>query len=45
MRKSLIRTARQFAECPNERAAIESGIARNPVDPQSVAENLRKRLS
>ena len=27
------------------RAAIESGIARNPVDPQSVAENLRKRLS
>ena len=27
------------------RAAIESGSARNPVDPQSVAENLRKRLS
>ena len=27
------------------RAAIESGIARNPGDPQSVAENLRKRLS
>lgn len=27
------------------RAAIESGIARNPVDPAIVAENLKKRLA
>ncbi|WP_367209438.1 NADP-dependent malic enzyme [Desulfovibrio sp. MES5] len=27
------------------RAAIESGIARNPVDPATVAENLKKRLA
>lgn len=33
------------AAATTTRAAIESGIARNPVDPQSVAENLRKRLS
>lgn len=27
------------------KAAIESGIARNPIDPEIVAENLRKRLA
>jgi malate dehydrogenase (oxaloacetate-decarboxylating) len=27
------------------KAAIDSGIARNPMDPQLVAENLRKRLA
>ena len=27
------------------KAAIESGIARNPIDPQLVADNLRKRLA
>ena len=27
------------------KAAIDSGIARNPIDPQIVAENLRKRLA
>lgn len=27
------------------KAAIESGIARNPIDPQTVAENLKKRLA
>ena len=27
------------------KAAIDSGIARNPIDPQTVADNLRKRLA
>ena len=27
------------------KAAIDSGIARNPMDPQAVADNLRKRLA
>ncbi|MDA8226661.1 MAG: NAD-dependent malic enzyme [Desulfitobacterium hafniense] len=27
------------------KAAIDSGIARNPIDPEIVAENLRKRLA
>jgi malate dehydrogenase (oxaloacetate-decarboxylating) len=27
------------------KAALESGVARNPVDPQLVADNLRKRLA
>ncbi|MBQ7608368.1 MAG: NAD-dependent malic enzyme [Desulfovibrionaceae bacterium] len=27
------------------KAAIESGVARNPIDPDVVAENLRKRLA
>jgi malate dehydrogenase (oxaloacetate-decarboxylating) len=27
------------------KAAIDSGIARNPIDPQVVAENLKKRLA
>ncbi|MFT4300540.1 MAG: malic enzyme-like NAD(P)-binding protein, partial [Desulfovibrio sp.] len=27
------------------KAAIESGIARNPIDPEIVAENLKKRLA
>lgn len=27
------------------KAAIESGIARNPLDPASIAENLKKRLA
>ena len=27
------------------KAAIESGIARNPIDPAIVAENLKKRLA
>lgn len=27
------------------KAAIESGVARNPIDPESIAENLKKRLA
>lgn len=27
------------------KAAVESGVARNPIDPESIAENLKKRLA